>query len=60
MTKRAEAYLKKYPKSEYLFIEEHEGDPERARLFHELTDEEAKYVLRKQGATEKEIAIAFD
>lgn len=60
MTKRAEAYLKKYPEPEYLEIEDQEEDPERARLFSELPDEDAKQVLRHYGVKEEAIAIAFD
>ncbi|MFP5521289.1 hypothetical protein [Peptococcus simiae] len=60
MTERAERYLKRYPESEYLYVEDQEGDSERAQLFSELTEEEARYVLRKQGASEEEISIAFD
>lgn len=60
MTKRAEAYLKKYPEPEYLEIEDQEGDPERGRLFSKLTEDEAKYLLRHYGIKEEIIASVFD
>lgn len=60
MTEKVESYLKKYPNPEILVIEDQEGDPEREALFNELTDEEAKYVLRHYGVKEKIIALVFD
>ena len=41
-------------------IEDQEGDPERGRLFSELTEDEAKYVLRHYGIKEGIIASVFD
>ena len=60
MTEKAKAYLERYPDPEILVIEDQEGDPERAKLFNELPDEDAKQVLRHYGIKEKIIALAFD